>query len=141
MVIVAVITVIILLTKTNLIGLVKSKGKNTAFSFSDITEDLETINFEQRIADALKDDNFRLAIRWHYLKILFLLDKNKHINFAPYKTNFDYAYEIKNSTIKSKFNSASKIYEFVWYGKFDLDKNKYETSKKEFKDFEAIIHV
>lgn len=140
-VIIGLIIIIIILTKTNLIGLVKAKGKNTAFNFSDITEDLEKINFEQRISDAIQIKDYRLAIRWHYLKILYLLDKHKFIVFAPYKTNFDYAYEISKENSKHQFKTTSKIYEFVWYGEFEIDENKYATSKKEFIEFEKTIHV
>ncbi|MDX2173993.1 MAG: hypothetical protein SFY56_12795 [Bacteroidota bacterium] len=133
--------IIWLLSKTQLVSLIKPKPKATSFNFTDLTEDLNTINFEKKINEALKLNDYRLAVRWHYLKILFLMDKKLLITFAPFKTNVDYGYELKNETVKANFKKLSRIYEYVWYGQFVIDHKNYLDNADEFKKFEEDLNV
>lgn len=121
--------------------LTRVKPKNTAFSFDDITEDLNEINFDKRITEALSDGDYRLAIRWLYLKMLFGLDKNKHIHFSPSKTNIDYGYEISSREIKTDFMQLSRVYEYVWYGQFELSELRYMSHEEKFRNFEKQLRV
>ncbi len=140
-IVIAVAIIIWLLSKTQLVSLIKPKPKATFFNFTDITEDLNTINFEQKIADALKTADYRLAIRWHYLKILFVLDKKQLIVFAPFKTNVDYMYELKKDTYKTSYKQLSRIYEYIWYGQFAVNESSYTDNAIEFKNFEHELNV
>lgn len=133
--------IIWLLSKTQLVSLIKPKPKAIAFNFTDLTEDLNTVNFEQKISEALKFNDFRTAVRWHYLKILFLLDKKQLIVFAPFKTNIDYTYELKNDTYKTSYKKLSRIYEYIWYGQFDINQSSYTDNANEFKNFEQQLNV
>ena len=133
--------VIWLLSRSELASLIKAKPKATAFNFMDITEDLDKINFEEKIKAAVVQGDYSHAIRWHYLKILFLLDKDKLIEFASYKTNIDYKYEIKNKKLQDGFMRLSYIYEYIWYGKFVIGITDYSERETEFNDFEKQIHV
>jgi len=135
-------TIIIwLLSKTQLISLIKPKPKATSFNFTEVTEDLNTINFELKITDALNINDYRLAIRWHYLKILFLLDKKQLIVFAPYKTNIDYTYELKKDTYVTSYKQLSRIYEYIWYGQFSINEISYTENAKGFNNFEQQLNV
>lgn len=133
--------IIWLLSKTQLVSLIKPKPKATSFNFTDLTEDLNTIDFEKKIIEALKSSDHRLALRWHYLKILFLMDKKQLITFAPFKTNIDYGYELKNDTVKINYKKLSRIYEYVWYGQFVIDHQTYLDNADEFKKFEQDLNV
>jgi preprotein translocase subunit SecG len=148
-VVVSVVIVVLLFFRSDVGGLVRPKTMSTAFSFSDVTEDISGIDFGRRISDALAANDYRLAIRWHYLKTLFLLDKNRIITFVPFKTNIDYGNEIRNSennTLEKKnlyqtFKELSRIYEFVWYGKFNIEKDGYSRSAENFLQFEKQVNV
>ncbi len=130
-----------LLSKSELISLIKPKPKSTSFNFSDITEDLNTINFNLKIAEALKQFDYRMAIRWQYLKILFMLDKKQIINFAPFKTNIDYSNELKGNNVHQGFIKVSRIYEYTWYGQFTLTEAIYKNNSLEFETIEKQINV
>lgn len=130
-----------LLSRSELVSLIKPKPKATAFNFMDVTEDLDKINFEEKIKAALLDADYRLAIRWHYLKILFLLDKAKLIEFAAYKTNIDYRYELKSKQHQHAFIRLSYIYEHVWYGQFIIGITDYKEKETEFNNFEKELSV
>ncbi|MDP3567278.1 hypothetical protein [Sediminibacterium sp.] len=137
----AMIFLIWLLSKSEMVSLIKPKPKATSFNFIDVVEDLNKINFEQKIKAALKEEDYRMATRWTYLKILFLLDKNKLIEFASYKTNIDYKYELKNKKHQADFVRLSYIYEFIWYGKFVVSSKDYSERENEFINFEKELGV
>jgi hypothetical protein len=113
----------------------------TTFNFSEITEDLSSINFDRMIEEAVKNDDYRTAIRWNYLKCLYLLEKGGHLVFQPAKTNIDYRNDLKRSPFLNEFMSVSRIYDYVWYGKFTVDRSKYDDLKKEFTGFESHLNV
>ncbi|MEO6424757.1 MAG: hypothetical protein ABIP40_05060 [Bacteroidia bacterium] len=133
--------VIWLLSRSELVSLIRPKPKATAFNFMDVVEDLDKINFEEKIKLALVDNDYRLATRWHYLKILFLLDKAKLIEFASYKTNIDYRYELKSKKHQHAFIRLSYIYEHVWYGQFIIGVTDYKEKETEFNNFETELGV
>lgn len=137
----AVAIVIWLLSRSDMVSLIRQKPKATAFNFMDVIEDLDKINFEERIKAALADNDLRLATRWHYLKILFLMDKSKLIAFASYKTNVEYRYELKSTKHQHVFIRLSYIYEHVWYGKFIIGINDYKEKEIEFNEFEKQLNV
>ena len=137
----AIALLIWLLSKSEFVSLIKPKPKATAFNFMDIVGDLDKINFEDQIKVAIAAGDYRLATRWNYLKILFLLDKNKLIVFASYKTNIDYKYELKSKKHQATFVRLSYIYEYVWYGKFVIGSNDYKEKEIEFNNFEKELSV
>ena len=141
-IVIASVTIIIwLLSKSELVSLIKPKPKTASFNFNDITEDLDAINFNEKISEALNNSEFRLAIRWQYLKTLFLLDKKQIIVFAPHKTNIDYGTELKGKLFYDTFIKLSRIYEYVWYGEFALKESVYKINSLEFEKMEKQINV
>lgn len=136
-----VILVIWLLWRSDLSRLVRPESKLTTFNFNEITDDLSTINFDKMIDEAIKNDDFRTAIRWNYLKCLFLLEKGGHLMFQPSKTNIDYLNDLRKSDFLSEFKAVSRIYDYVWYGKFTVDQSKYTELKREFSSFESHLNV
>jgi len=136
-----VILVIWLLWRSDLSRLVRPESKLTTFNFSEITDDLNTINFDKMIDEALRNNDFRTVVRWNYLKCLFLLEKTGHLMFQPAKTNIDYQNDLRKSDFLKEFMAVSRIYDHVWYGKFTVDQTKYTNLKKEFLSFETHLNV
>lgn len=136
-----VILVIWLLWRSDLSRLVRPESKLTTFNFSELTDDLSTINFDKMIEEAEKNADLRTAVRWYYLKCLYLLEKGGHLLFQPAKTNIDYQYDLKKSDFLKEFMTVSRIYDYVWYGKFTIDQTKYKELKEEFLSFEKHINV
>lgn len=112
--------------------------KNESQNINDFTyveENLNEVNFETLIEDALKEKNYRLATRYLYLKSLKLLTRKDIIEWHFDKTNSEYLNEIKNENTKSVFKRISYIYEYVWYGEFPIDEVVYN---KNISDFDKI---
>lgn len=95
-------------------------------------EHIENVDLDSYIKNALKEENYRLAIRYMYLKSLKLLSLNNIIDWHFEKTNSDYYREIESEGLKENFKKASYLYENIWYGEYALDKAGFESAKKDF---------
>ncbi|WP_378183982.1 hypothetical protein [Aquimarina sp. SS2-1] len=107
------------------------KNKSVApINFSE--EHIENIDLNKLIQEALSINDYRLAIRYMYMKTLQDLSLRKLIDYHFEKTNSDYQREIHNDQLKLHFNEVSYLYDYIWYGKFDLNEEKYHNAKKSF---------
>ncbi len=107
-----------------------------------LTEDEEIIqnqNIDQLIAKTLEQKNYRLAIRYYYLKALKQLTDKDLIDWQSQKTNMDYYRELPNHEIQQQFQVITKLYDFIWYGGFEVDQNTYLQAEKEFKNIHHLI--
>ncbi len=91
------------------------------------TEDtpIHIVNFEQLIAKAIKDEDFRLAIRYSYLKLLQELDKKELIQWEKHKSNYDYLMAIRKQNFATSFNELTQVYENAWYGELPWSNEQY----------------
>lgn len=140
-VIISAFVIVRLLLRSNIAGLTRTGTRATGFNFNDLTEDLHAINYEQRVAEALAEKDYRLAIRWHYLEMLYELDKKQLIVFSPHKTNIDYRYELKDQKTQSAFFSLSRIYDYVWYGQFVISETDYFNNAGAFLNLKKNLNV
>jgi hypothetical protein len=79
----------------------------------------------------LKND-FNLSIRYLYLQSLKKLADNELINFSPDKTNNLYVQELHGRSYQEAFALLTLNYEYVWYGRFTMDINRYRKLKGQF---------
>jgi hypothetical protein len=93
-------------------------------------------DYDALIAKAVAIKNFRLATRYHYLKALQQLSQKEAILLAADKTNFQYLSELTGKPCKQAFASVLLVYEYVWYGEFEMDENKFYQIQKAFKNFD-----
>jgi len=113
---------IYILWKSKFIGLLKRDAKKLDdTSFTDLPENIEGLNIDALIEDAIKKQNYRLTVRWCFLKSLQWLNKQNKIVWQPAKTNVDYQQELKDKTLKADFTSLSYVFEYVWYGETDCN--------------------
>jgi hypothetical protein len=131
------IIIVFQLTKT---GRIFTSGKKEA----GVTEvpDEETLllhhNFNELIQNAVNAEDYRLATRYHFLKILQQLRDKNHIMYEPGKTNSRYLREIP-AQYQSAFANLVLQYEFVWYGHYDLSPVQYTSLEKIFHIFSDKI--
>lgn len=130
-----------LFRKSELSSFLKGQAKSEEFNFSDVEEDISGIDFNQKTEQAKAQNDYRLAVRWLYLKQLFLLNEKNRIAWQPYKTNTDYTNELSGSAYKQAFKAISKVYEYVWYGEYRIDETTFNQLEIQFKQFEASVNV
>ena len=100
--------------------------------YSDIEQNIHNVNFEKLIQEALAQGNTRLAIRFHYLWLLKKMTDKNIIEWDIEKTNSDYSYEIKNEKLKNDFDYLSYLYNYTWYGEFELTEDTFSKTRKSF---------
>ncbi|RPD94495.1 DUF4129 domain-containing protein [Aureibaculum marinum] len=107
-----------------------------------ITEDEELIKSEDLptlLNNAITQKNYRLAVRYYYLLILQKLSNSEIIDLQQQKTNEDYIKEIKSEILKKKFASSTYLYDFVWYGNFELKESEFLKAENQFNELTKLI--
>jgi len=132
----AIVLIIILLLKNNVRALFYGKSASVSIDFKEFEEDIHKINFTELITTALAEKDFRRAIRLHFLKLLKELTDKNLIAWKIDKTNNDYSIELVNSKYSSSFKELILLYEYVWYGSFELDETNFKTIIEKFNLFE-----
>jgi hypothetical protein len=136
-----VLGLIYILWKSKFIGLLKRDAKKLdGTSFTDLPENIEGLNIDALIEEAVQKQNYRLAVRWCFLKSLQWLNKQNKIAWQPAKTNVDYQQELKDKTLKADFTSLSYVFEYVWYGETDCNEKLCSDYKNRVEKF-IQIHV
>ena len=99
----------------------------------------EQSNFEQLIKQALQSGNYRLAVRYNYLKTIHKLADKGLIILAADKTNYQYVNEISNPNFQNDFAALTLNYEYVWYGEFVIEINIYTRIETGFSQFNSKL--
>jgi hypothetical protein len=108
--------------------------------FQYVEENIKDVNFDHLIEAALKENNYRLATRYLYLKSLKLLTNKNIIEWHYDKTNSDYINEIKDERTKLVFKRISYLYDYVWYGEFPIDEAIYSKNQSDFDKLNTLQH-
>ncbi|MDO5655622.1 MAG: DUF4129 domain-containing protein [Flavobacteriaceae bacterium] len=115
------------------------KNKNILPQATIIDENIHELDFQQLIAEKELQKDYRFAVRYNYLALLKSLSDKKLIEWDPEKTNRDYLTEISNIELKKEFASLTYIFDYVWYGEFDIEQPVYEKFKTQFSTFKNKI--
>ena len=113
-------------------ALTYSKKNQTIVALSEDEHIIKNEDIDQLIQQALKDRNYRLAIRYYYLLLLKTLGHKEYIVWELQKTNDDYIKEIKAQDLKEHFSRITRLYDYIWYGGFDLDEANYQIAEATF---------
>ena len=114
-----------------------NKSSNPAFDIHE--EDIYGIDFNEVIAGAIAEGRYRDAIRWHYLKVLRTLSDLGRINWNKHKTNYDFAHDLADTPLVNGFTDITRLYEYAWYGEFQVSEQEYDQVKDHFLQFEKQI--
>jgi hypothetical protein len=108
------------------------KSDRSVIRYDEIEKNLHLVDFEKLIKDSIKLDEKRLTIRYYYLWLLKKMSEKQVIEWDIEKTNSDYLYEIKNEKLKEQFGYVSYLYNYIWYGEFDIDAATFEKATATF---------
>jgi len=137
--IVALILIVRGLIRADKRGLLFGKVKSDEIKITELNEDISTLNFDDLISSAMETKNYKLAVRYLYLKSLQLLADQGVIELRANKTNYQYLSEIKNNRISGSFKNAMTIFEWIWYGEFSIDESMMKKSQAEFNELFGLI--
>ena len=120
-------------------GLLFGKLRPDTIKLTEIEEDISKLDFDDLISSAIDSKNYKLAIRYLFLKSIQLLAEKGIIELRNNKTNYQYLSEIKNKQIAQEFQSATTKFEWTWYGNFPIDDDMMKTSHTEFINLFGLI--
>ncbi len=124
--------------KSNLRGAFYSSGQRD-LQFSETEENIHEMDLDQLIREAAARGQYRLALRYHYLKALRQLAEHRLIQWKPEKTNRDYVREIPQPHLREIFRELTGIFEYIWYGEFPVDKPLFQQAATRFRHFEEHL--
>lgn len=119
----------------NGISLFGKKNRKVDIRDEELHENIHEINFPESILKFEKSGDFRSAVRYQFLFILKKLSDKKLIIWNPEKTNKDYVNELKAPHLKNNFYDLSYIFDYVWYGEFNIDEESYMKFKSQYQSF------
>lgn len=110
------------------------KKKKASIPLPVLSEDVlnEENSLEQlslSLEQALKENNYKLAIRYNFLIVIKKLDLQKLLKFHLEKTNTQYLKELPEY-IKADFSSLSRIFNYTWYGDYPANKEIFMYAKE-----------
>lgn len=114
-------------------------SKKSQVFFSEEEKIIKSEDISQLIARAISEEDYRLAIRYHYLDILRKMDQGGIIGYNFDKTNQDYTAEIKSADLLHQFKRITRIYEYSWYGEFQVNQETFKLAEAAFLKADNLI--
>lgn len=126
-------------TGSNLLFKGKTKRKEIVdASLDDV--DIHAIDYTSAIEGAKLRKDYRYAVRLWFLRSLKSLTDRELIKWKMDKTNSDYYYELRGSQLQKEFGSISLMYDYIWYGEFPVDEQKYQAIEPDMEKFYGSIN-
>ena len=91
-------------------------------------------DYDALLRKAHVDGNLRFAMRFLFLKTLQNLNDKDLIKYAVDKTNSVYVLELPAAK-KNEFAALALYYEYVWYGKVEIEKEVFNSIENKFNHF------
>ncbi len=139
-----VVFLLLQLMKVNFKGLLKKKSDKakvvTVAPLKEVDEiDINNMEFEDLVQQAIDKGQFRTAVRLLYLRTLRLLSDQSLISWKHEKTNHQYLRELSDVSLKPLFSDVTLIFEYAWYGEVPVDKDEFNQARASFMKFEQTL--
>jgi hypothetical protein len=127
--------------KTKIKSAISLTNNKSVINFSEDEKLLQNADLDALTQKAISDNNYRLAVRFLYLKTLKQLTDKKLVVWEQQKTNEDYTNEITIKQLKNAFEIITRLYDFVWYGNFQINKVQFNTINTDFETIHNLINT
>ena len=118
-----------------------SPSTATGMELQDFAEKSpESNKLQSLIGEAVLHHDWRMATRWHYLKILRALRARGIISWKKEKTNQDYIDEVQHAGLYPDFLLLTRTFERIWYGRKNMHQEQYTEVAKKFRSLEKKIN-
>ena len=112
-----------------------SRSRKNIASDIAVVEQENASNPDSLLRNAIRNGNYRLAVRYLYLQSLQRLSEKKFIEINTNKTNYEYVMEVRRHKFANEFASLTLQYEYVWYGEYPVDERLFEQIQGSFTQF------
>ncbi|MEM9076667.1 MAG: hypothetical protein AAGC43_06495 [Bacteroidota bacterium] len=114
--------------------------KATSLLDVDLSEQhIESLDLDSLMDKAIQNKDYRLAVRYQFLKVLKRLSQKQLIDWNFEKTNSDYEKELNENQLKTKFREVSYLYEHIWYGENPITERQYRKTNDRFNSLNTLI--
>lgn len=103
----------------------------------ELDEDPSTLDLDALLAEAEQQEDWRGALRFHYLKMLRHLVDEGHIVWEPGNTDRDYLRQLKDPDERSRFGELSFLFRWAWFGDAPMDAVRYRRLAPDFIAFHS----
>ena len=104
-------------------------------------DDIRDRDFLRMAGEMAEKGDYRSALRYRYLHLIQLLAAGKLIIWKPDKTNHDYLRELAGTPVREAFRYMTYLFNYTWYGHFDLDEGTYARAVDSLKSVEKQIET
>lgn len=101
-----------------------------------VEEDIREMDLPALIAEAEAKGDLRRAIRLHYLLVLRKLVDQGLLEWSPDRTDRDYMAQIADPATRQRFAQAARVFQWTWYGRAPLSRDRYAELRRPFLQFE-----
>lgn len=112
-----------------------SKNRKNIASDIRVAQEENAGDPDSLLRNAIRNGNYRLAVRYLYLQSLQRLSEKKFIEINSNKTNYEYVTEVRRHKFANEFASLTLQYEYVWYGEYPVDQTLFEQIQSSFIQF------
>jgi hypothetical protein len=103
-------------------------------------EQVDTFSdWESALSKALQAKDYRLSTRILYLETLQKMNRHGWIEYEQEKTNWDYVNQFASHTNAAEFTQLTKYFDYIWYGHFVVDENRFNDIHQLYKNFHNEI--
>jgi len=124
-----------------LVKLFKGEGgmfvTNKSGNIPEITteQEIPEDDLEGLLQRAIRNANYRLAVRYLFLKMINRLGEKGILQLSTEKTNYQYASELQGKPYANSFSRLCLQYEYVWFGEFEINKEQFESVQLQHQQF------
>ena len=104
-----------------------------------MNENMDRDQLGAMLEKVLNEKQYRLAVRLAYLLTLQCLSDAGQINRQTDKTNRAYLNEIDDPALRQPFANLTRLYEYVWYGDFDIHAEHYREMETGFDELKRRL--
>ncbi|WGH76315.1 DUF4129 domain-containing protein [Tenacibaculum tangerinum] len=127
--------------KVNARTIIDGKKNKPIVRLSEEEELIKDKDLPKLIQQAIAARNYQLAVRYYYLLLLKKLADKDFISWQQEKTNEDYIKELSSKKqLHGDFKKLTYLYDYVWYGEFSIDEEKFLQAENNFKNTLAKIY-
>ncbi len=112
---------------------------STTYSVLSPEENIQESDLELFLQGALKQKEFKLALRIYYLMVIKELSVQQLIDWKKDKTNAEYVRELSGRQYQKEFRLITIAYERVWYGDTELKEPDFESAIPAFNNLIARV--
>lgn len=135
----ALVFLILRLAGVDISNIFRKKSAGASIPYSEFFEDINGIDFDTEIENAVAKNNYRFAVRLLYLKCLKQLSDAGLIEWQIDKTNSTYVNELTDDEQRNAFKQLTYQFEYVWYGEFLIDGPVYKNINLSFNNFNKQV--